>query len=275
MKSLVDSTCAASIPKVCQKQFENPPFSCAADIYNSPLTVLSLASSNTMAFYGLFSFAAVYLIKSWGNKWLASNQDVALVNPQTEFRDLLVATLMCVICCRVWPQGRKDDEEEAAMGESEWEEQERGQSASRSWKELTQRRRRASDARMEAVEVESVASSVDSEWWHDYPHPHPSSSGLQGMQQQQQREEVSSETRTTGQKLQQQQQQQRSCANPADMGSLLSWIGLLEPSGDDGSKTAALVDMVAHMQRQLKAMRSENETTSARLLLLEQERACR
>ena len=63
MKALADSTCKASIPKVCQQQYElNPPFSCVTNTYSSPLTIISLASSNTSAIYALFTLLVSFLI---------------------------------------------------------------------------------------------------------------------------------------------------------------------------------------------------------------------
>jgi hypothetical protein len=98
MKSLVDSTCAASIPKVCQQQYEtNPPFSCVADIFSSPLTVLSLAASNTIALYGVFSFLAGFFIRRVYAQYKASIEEMKELNPREEL-GVLVCSLIASIC---------------------------------------------------------------------------------------------------------------------------------------------------------------------------------
>ena len=98
MKSLVDSTCAASIPKVCQQQYEtNPPFSCVADIFSSPLTILFLAASNTIALYGVFSFLAGFFIRRVYAQYKASIEEMKELNPREEL-GVLVCSLIASIC---------------------------------------------------------------------------------------------------------------------------------------------------------------------------------
>jgi len=83
---------------------------------------------------------------------------------------------------------------------------------------------------------------------------------------------------------QQRQQQQKSCANPADVGGLFSFLGLLDPGGEESGNTKQgpssvqqrLSDALGRVQSQLQALTRENETlravaasTSERLRLVE------
>jgi hypothetical protein len=81
MAALVTSTCQASIDKVCTTQYtQNPPFACSKPITPSPLTVISLAGSNTMALASLVAtLVALFLGRRYKN-YAPSAEDLSLVN---------------------------------------------------------------------------------------------------------------------------------------------------------------------------------------------------
>jgi hypothetical protein len=85
MKSLVGSTCAASIPKVCQQQYElNPPFSCITDVYPSTLTVLSLSFSNTIALASALAVIVAAVLGRMHKNYRPSQREMALANPSQD-----------------------------------------------------------------------------------------------------------------------------------------------------------------------------------------------
>ena len=82
MKSLVDSTCQASIEKVCRQQYElNPPFSCVTYLSPSPLSVISLAFSNTMALSTFLAVVVAAILARMHKNYRATAEEMALVNP--------------------------------------------------------------------------------------------------------------------------------------------------------------------------------------------------
>jgi hypothetical protein len=85
---------------VCQQQYEtNPPFSCVADIFSSPLTVLSLAISNTLALTGFFSLLAAFVIRRFYSDFKASSEELEALNP-TEELGVLVCSFFAAMCGR-------------------------------------------------------------------------------------------------------------------------------------------------------------------------------
>jgi len=85
MKALVASTCAASIPKVCQQQYElNPPFSCVGNTYASPLTVLSLAFSNTNLFVSVLALVVAAALARLHKNYRPTQAELALANPPSD-----------------------------------------------------------------------------------------------------------------------------------------------------------------------------------------------
>ena len=83
MKALVDSTCKASIRKLCQQQYDlNPPFSCVTYLAPSPLSVLSLAFSNTMALSTLLAAVVAALLSRMHKNYKATALEMALANPE-------------------------------------------------------------------------------------------------------------------------------------------------------------------------------------------------
>jgi len=60
------------------------PFSCVADIFSSPLTILSLAISNTLALTGLFSLLAAFVIRRLYSDFKASSEELEALNPTEE-----------------------------------------------------------------------------------------------------------------------------------------------------------------------------------------------
>ena len=85
MKSLVDSTCAASIPKACQQQFDfNPPFACVSKSYPSPLTALSLSLSNTSALATLLALVVAAALARAHKRYRPTPEELALVNSKPD-----------------------------------------------------------------------------------------------------------------------------------------------------------------------------------------------
>jgi hypothetical protein len=81
-KALVASTCAASIPKVCQQQYDlNPPFACVTNSYASPLTVLSLAFSSTNLLATILALAVAAVLARLHRGYRPTSADLALANP--------------------------------------------------------------------------------------------------------------------------------------------------------------------------------------------------
>jgi hypothetical protein len=82
MKALVASTCAASIPKVCQQQYElNPPFSCVGNTYASPLTVLSLAFSNTYLVASILALLVTTVLSRLHKNYRPNAFELSVFNP--------------------------------------------------------------------------------------------------------------------------------------------------------------------------------------------------
>ena len=85
MKALVDSTCTASIPKVCKQQYDlNPPFSCVTFLAPSPLSVLSLAFSNTMALSALLAAMVAAVLTRAHKGYKPTADEIALTNPELD-----------------------------------------------------------------------------------------------------------------------------------------------------------------------------------------------
>lgn len=81
MKALVNASCQASIPKVCQQQYDlNPPFSCVRYLSPSPLSVISLAFSNTMALSTLLAALVTAVLSRLHSKYRATPDELALAN---------------------------------------------------------------------------------------------------------------------------------------------------------------------------------------------------
>jgi len=82
MKSLVASTCSASIPKVCEQQYDlNPPFSCVQNTYPDVLTVLSLAFSNTTALAAFMATLVGVLLSRMHKQYAPTQAELDIVNP--------------------------------------------------------------------------------------------------------------------------------------------------------------------------------------------------
>ena len=85
MQKLVKKSCAASILKVCQQQYDlNPPFACVGNTYPSPLSVLSLALSNTSALVSFLAVVLALLLSRFHRHYQPSEAEVALSNPQKD-----------------------------------------------------------------------------------------------------------------------------------------------------------------------------------------------
>ena len=82
MKSLVASTCSASIPKVCEQQYDlNPPFSCVQNTYPDVLTVISLAFSNTTAIATVIAILIGVLLSRMHKQYTPTPAELDIVNP--------------------------------------------------------------------------------------------------------------------------------------------------------------------------------------------------
>jgi len=98
MKSLVDTTCAKSIEKVCATQYNNnPPYTCTEDTRASILTVLSLTFSTTMVIIGAMAIMlTVYLTLMYPNHTaiaeLHHEKEVELVNTGLVITNLSMST---------------------------------------------------------------------------------------------------------------------------------------------------------------------------------------
>jgi len=98
MHKLVNDTCAVSIPKLCKTQYEqNPPFSCTKLEYSTPLTVLSLAASNTLTLFGLFSVLTYAILFYLYTKYEPTLEELNFLAPPAEGQNSL-ATEFCEAC---------------------------------------------------------------------------------------------------------------------------------------------------------------------------------
>jgi hypothetical protein len=283
---------------VCQQQYEtNPPFSCVADIFSSPLTVLSLAFSNTAALYGVFSLASAFFLRRYWVNYQSSNEEMKALNPNKELCAIVGAVVLCILCCRSDTSTENENDDGGAAGPDFEGDDGWGSGSGRGsvkgkkeWLELRKRRSRGPGSWPDA-DAFSDTSSVDSERWFG---ENPYRQQLQGIQhqhhhqqqqqQQQQQEVVSAWEHTKAAEQQHRQQQQKSCTNPADVGSLFSFLGLLDPGADDSESSKhsehsvqkRLGEALGRVQGQLQALARENETlravaasTSERLRLVE------
>ena len=82
MKALADATCADSITKVCRQQYDlNPPFSCVENTYPLPLTVLSLAFSNTNALASALAIIVSALLSRVYKNYRPTEAELQVANP--------------------------------------------------------------------------------------------------------------------------------------------------------------------------------------------------
>jgi hypothetical protein len=91
LQALVDETCPTSIESVCSQVYElNPPYSCVLEIYNGPLTALSLTISNSLAGFGIFSLFMGLFMKKWFKDHKPHPHDVELLaaSKEIEFEEL-------------------------------------------------------------------------------------------------------------------------------------------------------------------------------------------
>lgn len=81
MKTLVDTSCHDSIDKVCRAQYtDNPPFACVETIYNTPLTIFSLAVSTTLTLASAVSFFIVFVITRIYHNYRATEAEITFYN---------------------------------------------------------------------------------------------------------------------------------------------------------------------------------------------------
>jgi len=88
MKALVKDTCVASIPKVCQQQYDfNPPFACVSNSYTGPLTVISLSFSDANLFATIMGLVVASAL-AWKYKdYSPSESEIILSNPPPDGDD--------------------------------------------------------------------------------------------------------------------------------------------------------------------------------------------
>jgi len=92
------------------------PFSCVTNIFSSPLTVLSLAASNTIALYGLFSCLAAFMIRRVYAQYKASSEEMKALNPREEL-GVLVCSCISSMCGFSELKSDEDDDECKEEGE--------------------------------------------------------------------------------------------------------------------------------------------------------------
>lgn len=82
MKRLISDTCQASIAKVCKSQYaDNPPFACLRNNATPPLTVISLAGSNTMAIASFLATLVAAILTRMYRKYVPTANELRITNP--------------------------------------------------------------------------------------------------------------------------------------------------------------------------------------------------
>lgn len=92
LDALVKTSCDAAITKLCTQQYEsNPPFSCVQNLHSDGLTIISLAASNTMTFFTLFTIVLSMVLAQVYKKYKSPDDEFLALNPKEAPNEIVVS----------------------------------------------------------------------------------------------------------------------------------------------------------------------------------------